>query len=143
VHEHETTMVTEIVSICDVYEALTAARPYKQPMTPLRAYRVMLSMVNRFDRKLLRRFIETNGIYPIGQMVELDNGDLAMVREVGADMMKPVVEVIAKADGSDLAPEESATLLDLNSIECCMARRCIAAEVDPTRAAEARAGALN
>jgi hypothetical protein len=110
-------------------------------MTPLRAYRVMLSMGSRFDRKLLRKFIATNGIFPIGQLVELDNGDLAMVREVGADMMKPVVEVIAKADGSDLAPEERATLLDLGSIECCMARRCIAAEVDPTRAAAARAGA--
>ena len=57
-HEHHQSMVTRIVKICDVYEALTAARPYKRPMTPTRAYRIMLGMENHFEPRLLRRFIE-------------------------------------------------------------------------------------
>ena len=137
VHDHHTTMVTNIVKICDVYEALTGARPYKQPMTPIRAYRIMLTMVDRFDLALLRQFIACNGIFPVGQMVELDSGELAMVSAPGANRLTPVVELIVAADGTPL-PDEECTVLDLGSIECCFARRCIVGEVDPARAASAR-----
>jgi putative nucleotidyltransferase with HDIG domain len=61
-HDHPVSMVTSIVKICDIFEALTAARPYKQPMSPIRAYRVMLAMGDKLDRRLLRRFIESNGV---------------------------------------------------------------------------------
>jgi HD-GYP domain-containing protein (c-di-GMP phosphodiesterase class II) len=44
-------MVTNIVKICDVFEALTAARPYKQPMSPIRAYRVMIAMGDKLDQR--------------------------------------------------------------------------------------------
>ena len=36
-----------------IYEALTAVRPYKPPMSPTRAYRIMMSMDKHFDRVLL------------------------------------------------------------------------------------------
>lgn len=135
-HEHETTMVTSIVKICDIYEALTAARPYKRPMSPVRAYRVMVAMGDRLDQRLLRRFIEVNGIFPIGQHVKLDNGDLAVVREQSKDATRPVVEIVDPADDSDGdSLGEEAQLLDLSDISCCAARS-ILCEMTPDRVDE-------
>lgn len=131
-HEHHTAMVTNIVKICDVFEALTAARPYKQPMSPIRAYRVMLAMGDKLDRKLLRKFIEVNGIYPVGQLVELDNGDVAVVRGASKDRQKPVVEVIDSDVSPDLV-DDGQNLIDLSSIACVEARS-ILRELTPDQA---------
>jgi putative nucleotidyltransferase with HDIG domain len=124
-HDYQASMVTEIIKICDVYEALTAARPYKQPMSPVRAYRVMLAMQDRFDQALLRRFIEVNGIFPIGQQVALSTGELALVQEQGQNPMQPVVTVTVAADGRRLGTDEQ-QVIDLADIACCGVRRIIA-----------------
>lgn len=119
-HRHEVSLVTNIIKICDIYEALTAARPYKRAMTPIRAYRVMLAMGNRLDRALMRKFIASNGIYPVGQLVELLDGRLAVVRSQGLDPLRPVVAVV---DDPELVHLESGeeTLLDLGDVACCSA----------------------
>jgi putative nucleotidyltransferase with HDIG domain len=119
-HEHELTMVTSIVKICDIYEALTAARPYKQPMSPIRAYRVMLAMGNRLDRALVHKFIESNGVYPVGQLVELNDGRLGQVRRHTKDPLRPVVAVLNSAEHLELDTGED-TLLDLSDLQCCAA----------------------
>lgn len=119
-HRHEVSLVTNIIKVCDIYEALTAARPYKRAMTPIRAYRVMLAMGSRLDRALMRKFIASNGIYPVGQLVELLDGRLAVVRSQGLDPLRPVVAVV---DDPELIHLESGeeTLLDLGDIACCSA----------------------
>lgn len=128
-HRQPFSMVTEIIKICDVYEALTAARPYKRPMSPVRAYRVMLSMVNKFDLPLLRHFIRTNGIFPVGQAVELGTGEVAVVRRQGDDLMTPIVELLTDPHGERL-PEEGQAILDLGDIGCSAARTVLG-EVEP------------
>ena len=137
-HCHDTPMVTSIVKICDVFEALTAARPYKQPMSPIRAYRVMLAMGDKLDRKLLRKFIELNGIYPVGQLVELDNGDVAVVRAQSGNRLQPVVELVDSDLSSDFV-DEGQQLIDLSDISCVEARS-ILRELTPEMAKARLAG---
>jgi len=120
-HEHPVSMVTSIVKICDIFEALTAARPYKQPMSPIRAYRVMLAMGDKLDRRLLRRFIESNGIYPVGQLVELDDGTVAVVRAQTHDPLRPQVAHLDGEHHSDLL-ERDEQLIDLSDIGCACVR---------------------
>ena len=103
-HRHDVSLVTEIMKVCDVYEALTAARPHRRPMSPVRAYRVMLSTQHQFDRAMLRRFIACNGIYPIGQQVVLQSGERAVVREHGRLPTAPVVELLTDPHGVALDP---------------------------------------
>ena len=86
-------IVTRIVKICDVYEALTAVRPYKDSMSPVRAYRIMMSMRGHFDRMLLRKFIEVSGFYPIGTQVLLSNGETARVHAQTEHLLEPIVEI--------------------------------------------------
>jgi putative nucleotidyltransferase with HDIG domain len=131
-HRHPVNLVTSIVKICDIFEALTAARPYKQPMSPIRAYRVMIAMGDRLDQALLRRFVETNGIYPVGQLVELDNGDVAVVREQGMDLLKPKVALVPNLAGLDLEEEDDQVFV-LGDVTCCTAR-AILRELTPDEA---------
>ncbi len=105
-HEHKLSRITEIVGIVDVFEALTAARPYKRAMSPIRAYRIMMGMRDRFDQRLLRRFIEVNGIFPSGQLVELSTGEKAKVLSQTADICLPDVCVLTDADGNVLHQED-------------------------------------
>ncbi len=105
IHEVRQSVGTRIVKICDVYEALTAVRPYKPRMSPVRAYRVMISMKNHFDPVLLRRFIAVNGIYPAGSLVRLSTGEHARVMEQTADPRHPVVRTVADDLGGPLAPD--------------------------------------
>jgi HD-GYP domain-containing protein (c-di-GMP phosphodiesterase class II) len=103
IHEARQSTVLKIVKICDVYEALTAVRPYKPRMSPTRAYRLMLSMEGHFDRALLRHFISTNGFYPTGGRVRLSTGDTARVSRQTADPCRPVVDIEVMRDGEIVA----------------------------------------
>lgn len=98
VESYRQSIVTKIVKICDVFEALTAVRPYKDAMSPTRAYRIMLSMRNHFDLGLLRKFIELNGVYPAGSIVQLNTGDRVRVRRQSQSIRLPVVEFAADAE---------------------------------------------
>jgi putative nucleotidyltransferase with HDIG domain len=93
---------TRLIKICDVYEALTAVRPYKARMSPVRAYRIMMGMHGQFDGALLRHFIEVNGIYPAGGRVRLGSGEIARVRRQTGDVERPIVEVEVSAAGTPL-----------------------------------------
>ncbi|MBO9171735.1 HD-GYP domain-containing protein [Rhizobium sp. L245/93] len=47
-----------IAAICDVYDALTSARPYRKPWSQGKAGAWMLDKVGVFDRKLLFKFLD-------------------------------------------------------------------------------------
>ncbi|MDO9415574.1 HD-GYP domain-containing protein [Pararhizobium sp.] len=49
---------TRMCSICDVYDALTSARPYKKPWTAMQAAAWMLEKQGFFDRDLLNQFLK-------------------------------------------------------------------------------------
>lgn len=105
-HEQQMSMVTKIVKICDVYEALTAVRPYKPAMSSVRALRIMMSMKDAFDLPLLRRFIEIIGAYPSGCLVRLSSGEAARVRAQTAKIHLPSIELVTDENGRLLAPED-------------------------------------
>lgn len=76
-------LMGKILHIADVYEALTAERNYR-PMsyTPDEALKKMWSEAGKsFDTILLKRFIKMMGAYPIGSVVELNNGSFGLVMD--------------------------------------------------------------
>lgn len=113
-HTPHISLATKIVKICDVYEALTAVRPYKDPMSPLRAFRIMLSMRHHFDEPLLRRFIEINGLYPLGSEVKLTTGERARIEAQGNAVHLPVVRLLSTPQGEPLHVEDR-VVMDLSS----------------------------
>ena len=115
-HEHRNLLVTEVVKICDVYEALTAARPYKQPMPPIRAYRVMVGMRAHLDRALLGHFIKVIGIHPVGQIVALSTGEAARVVDQTDVLTRPRVQILTDTGGEPL-DEPARRIVDLTTAD--------------------------
>lgn len=103
---------TMVVKMADVYEALTAVRPYKPSMPPARAYRIMMDMHGHFDPSLLRRFIEVNGVYPVGSRVELSTGEIARVTKLTDSPLEPIVQTERACSGEGLFAED-VEVLDL------------------------------
>ncbi|HVR74446.1 MAG TPA: HD domain-containing phosphohydrolase [Planctomycetota bacterium] len=72
--------ITRLVSIVDIYEALTAVRPYKRGLAPETALEVMLSMPGlEKDIDLVKLLYDSLGPYPAGSVVELTTGERAAV----------------------------------------------------------------
>lgn len=80
-------------AICDVYDAVTSTRAYKPAWEPGMALRRMASWSGHFDPVVFKAFVKSLGIYPIGTVVILKSGRLAVVVRQNADsLLKPVVK---------------------------------------------------
>lgn len=73
--------VARLGAICDVYDALTSERTYKDAWSPAVALAAMWSWEGHFDRRLLFRFMQSVGVFPAGMPVQLRSNRLALVLE--------------------------------------------------------------
>ncbi len=71
---------TRIVTLCDVYDAITSDRIYKRGASSLNALKIIQDQAGKkFDARLAQEFIECIGLYPPGSIVELHNGEAGIV----------------------------------------------------------------
>jgi putative nucleotidyltransferase with HDIG domain len=98
-------LATMLCSIADVYDAMRSQRAYQQVFPTDRILAVLKRTDGlQFDQHLVRRFSQLMGIYPPGNLVELDTGELGVVLRVYApDPYRPKVRVIAGRDGEKLS----------------------------------------
>ena len=100
-----TDFFSKMVKICDFFDAVTTARPYrKTTATREEATSWMLEKIGtEFDTILLKAFANMIGIYPIGSLVVLDTEEWGIVMETNPDvayMTCPKVKIIADKDGN-------------------------------------------
>jgi putative nucleotidyltransferase with HDIG domain len=95
---------TMLCSIADVYDAMRSQRRYQQSFPTDRILEVLKrSDGQQFDQHLVRRFVQLIGIYPAGNMVRLNTGEIAVVVKVYApDPYRPQVRVLFDRAGSRL-----------------------------------------
>ncbi|MDD5596072.1 MAG: HD domain-containing protein [Candidatus Omnitrophica bacterium] len=93
-----------IVSICDVYDALSQRRNYKNDYPPMVIYEIMMKgKGTSFDPELLDRYFKIMGVWPVGSIVSLSDSRVAVVRQEDAeDIFAPRVEVIYPLDKKEL-----------------------------------------
>jgi putative nucleotidyltransferase with HDIG domain len=98
-------LATQLCSIADVYDAMRVQRVYQRAFPTDRIVAVLRQNDGaRFDQRLVRRFSQLMGIYPVGNLVRLDNGMLAVVLRIHApDPARPAVRVVAGPDGKPLS----------------------------------------
>jgi len=80
-------------AICDVYDALTSARPYKEGWTPLRAATEMHGWEGHFDRELLFKFFRSVGVAPTGLLVRMRSNRLGITLPDGAREARSKVRI--------------------------------------------------
>ncbi len=70
-----------VLAVADVYDALTSPRVYREEAIPAdRALGIMLEESgDYFDPIILKVFINMLGVYPIGTVLELDDGQMGVV----------------------------------------------------------------
>lgn len=110
---NEIGLIGSIAAIVDTFDALTARRPYAEPVAPSTA----LSMLYKwrgtfFDPYLVEQFIRCIGIFPIGSVVELNSGESGIVIAQNLEKrLQPRVMVVRDAAGNPLKPQK---LVDLS-----------------------------
>ncbi|HTO90350.1 MAG TPA: HD domain-containing phosphohydrolase [Candidatus Sulfotelmatobacter sp.] len=93
-------VLSRIVSVADCYVSLLTHRSRGgQAITPYDALGRMLGpMASRFDAAMLWALVQSVGIYPPGQLVELSDGALAIVLAPNSeDLYRPRVRVLTDA----------------------------------------------
>jgi putative nucleotidyltransferase with HDIG domain len=95
---------TMLCSIADVYDAMRSQRKYQQSFPTDRILEVLKRNDGQhFDQHLVRRFVQLIGIYPAGNLVRLNTGEVAVVLKVYApDPHRPYVRVLYGRDGKRL-----------------------------------------
>ena len=93
-------IASSIVAICDVYDALSQRRGYKQDYSPDVVYNIMnKDKGSAFNPGLLDNFFKFMGFWPVGSVVELNNGSIALVRQENeSDIRRPKVEIVSPVD---------------------------------------------
>ena len=85
-------------AVCDVYDAITSNRPYKQGWDPAEAIRKMAGWTGHFDRYVFQSFVKAVGIYPVGSLVRLQSGVIGVVIEqLPGSLLTPKVKVFFSA----------------------------------------------
>jgi len=97
-------LCTMIVSIADVFDALRSNRPYREGMATVRIRSIMGEQGNpAFNQALLKRFVNLMGLFPVGNLVRLSKGELAVVTaEHPSDPFRPQVKIIVDRSGAML-----------------------------------------
>ncbi|MEO5702293.1 MAG: HD domain-containing phosphohydrolase [Gammaproteobacteria bacterium] len=69
-----------MAGIVDTFLALTRERPYAEAVPPREALELMLAWRGKYlHGGLMERFIQCIGFYPVGSLVELNSGEVAVV----------------------------------------------------------------
>lgn len=103
-----------MAAIVDVYDAITSDRIYHRGMAPTDALSKLLEWSKfHFRLELVQKFIRTVGIYPVGMLVKLENGLLAVVLEQRKSLVQPLVRVVFDTRSRSFIPPRDIELSEL------------------------------
>lgn len=74
-------LYARILSIADIYDALVTERPYKKAFSKRDAVEMLMAMTDELDISVMKSFLGSVILYPVGSLVELSNGEIAKVVE--------------------------------------------------------------
>jgi HD-GYP domain-containing protein (c-di-GMP phosphodiesterase class II) len=113
IHEY-----ARIVGLMDAYEALTTKRVYKEVLLPYEALREIIIKSGKFyDSNLVRTFIESVSIYPIGSLVLLNNNEIGIVVNSNIEkILRPIVKILFNSKGERLKESKVVDLAKENNL---------------------------
>jgi HD-GYP domain-containing protein (c-di-GMP phosphodiesterase class II) len=112
------TLSARMGAVCDVYDAVSSNRPYKAAWDPADSISRMSVWAKdgQFDTMVFAAFVKSLGVYPVGSLVRMRSGRLAVVVEQsGGQLLRPWVKVFYSTKSQMPVPTE---LLDTGDARC-------------------------
>ena len=108
--ESEIYLFAQIISVVDVYDAITSKRPYKEAVLPSEAYEYILGNSGlAFHPQVVEMFTKKIAPFPLGVQVQLSNGLKGIVYENYEDCLtRPLIKLYSK-------PMEPEAFIDLKN----------------------------
>ena len=87
-------------AIADTFSAITKHRPYAEAVSPHQALQMLSNWSGtQFHAEMVEQFIQSIGVFPVGSLVELSTGEVAVVVTHGKlKRLRPKVLVVTEAD---------------------------------------------
>lgn len=121
----EISLFAKMGAVCDVYDAITSNRPYKAGWDPAESIQKMAHWAKEghFDERIFQAFVKSIGIYPIGSLVKLKSGRLAVVMEPGTtSLVCPIVKVFFSTKSNEPIKHTLVNLGDPKANDAIVAR---------------------
>lgn len=100
---HKIPLIARILTVADVFDALTSNRPYRKPWSVAETEEYILgSCGSHFDYTVTLAFLRAFNPYPIGTMVSLSDGRHAMVIAHNTNVLRPTVRIMGENAGEEL-----------------------------------------
>jgi HD-GYP domain-containing protein (c-di-GMP phosphodiesterase class II) len=105
-------LFARIIAVVDSFQAMISKRPYRNSMIGYTAMRNILSdNGRRFDPQVLKVFIRTMGIYPVGSVVLLNDSSIGRVVEINRSApLKPRVKIMIGENGHEYRDDQGAVV---------------------------------
>lgn len=105
---------TRMITIINVYDNLTSNRPGEKALTHYDAMTVLLEKAGlHFDATLVDSFNRCIGTYPVGCVVEMSSGELALVVEENeVQRLRPKIMLLTDPD-KEKTPQKVVNLADI------------------------------
>jgi len=97
--------MSQIVSVADIYEAITGARTYQEPTPPERACLILARLAgDKLNTGLVKTFVNAITFFPVGSLVRTNRHELGLV--VQTHRREPLHPVLALVDEDTFLPRD-------------------------------------
>lgn len=106
---------SRLVTVVDIYDAMTTRRPYRRAYTPSQALDILLDGAgDSLDPDMVRAFVRMMGVYPPGSLLQMDGGEILIVTKHSADDPGLIGGVLVQdGSGAAIEAEPMSTQMDL------------------------------
>jgi putative nucleotidyltransferase with HDIG domain len=96
-------LMSQVVAVADIYEAMTGARSYQEPAMPEQACLVLARLAGtKLNTALVKAFVNAISFFPLGSVVRTDRGEVGVVvRTTPGEPLHPVITLM----GVDRQPQ--------------------------------------
>lgn len=111
-HDKKTEESISIITIVEVYEAMTHMRPHREKIHPFEALRELIDKKSSYEERILKILIERiGGPYPVDSYVKMNSGEDGRVvkRNLGF-LLRPVIKITHDVNGNRV---EDTKIIDL------------------------------
>ena len=104
-------LISNVISVADVYDAVTSYRSYRTPMPPADALELIMGNVGvAFEYDIVKAFIDKLEFYPVNTCVELSNQRIGIVLD-NASSMRPILNMLDNGEVLDLMDRKNLSIV--------------------------------